>query len=255
MIDIHTYILPNIDSGPEEVDGFLKMARSLADQGVQSVVATPLYDSDQEFMKHHLFLYVNAANEWLTNSCIPLQVLPGQLIPLSPQLLRNYERNQLLTLNHTDKYLFLSLPEYDISPYFEKTLYDLLTKGVVPIIRSPECHPIFRDHPERLYELVKKGVLIQLSAASILGLNGKKERKAACTFIKYRLAHVIASGVHARNYHDYSLSKAYDYISDMYGASELYFFIENAEAIIDGRPVHQLEPEPMKKFSLFKLFS
>jgi len=41
----------------------------------------------------------------------------------------------------------------------------------------------------------------------------------------------------------------------MYGASELYFFIENAEAIIDGRPVHQLDPEPMKKFSLFKLFS
>jgi protein-tyrosine phosphatase len=255
VIDIHTYILPNIDSGPEEVDGFLKMARSLADQGVQSVVATPLYDSDQEFMKHHLFLYVNAANEWLTNSYIPLQVLPGQLVPLSPQLLRNYERNQLLTLNHTDKYLFLSLPEYDISPYFEKILSDLLTKGIVPILRSPECHPIFRDHPERLYELVKKGVLVQLSAASILGLNGKKERKAALTLIKYRLAHVIASGVHARNYHDYSLSKAYDYISDMYGASELYFFIENAEAIIDGRPVHQLEPEPMKKFSLFKLFS
>lgn len=66
---------------------------------------------------------------------------------------------------------------------------------------------------------------------------------------------MIASGVHARNYHDYSLSKAYDYISDTYGASELYFFIENAEAIIDGRPVHQLEPELMKKFSLFKLFS
>jgi len=115
VIDIHTYILPNIDSGPEEVDGFLKMARSLADQGVQSVVATPLYDSDQEFMKHHLFLYVNAANELLTNSYIPLRVLPGQLVPLSPQLLRNYERNQLLTLNHTDKYLFLSLPESDVS--------------------------------------------------------------------------------------------------------------------------------------------
>ena len=72
MIDIHTYILPNIDSGPEEVDGFLKMARSLADQGVQSVVATPLYDSDQEFMKHHLFLlyqtqliHLDDTNQWL----------------------------------------------------------------------------------------------------------------------------------------------------------------------------------------------
>jgi len=136
VIDIHTYILPNIDSGPEEVDGFLKMARSLADQGVQSVVATPLYDSDQEFMKHHLFLYVNAANEWLTNSYIPLQVLPGQLVPLSPQLLRNYERNQLLTLNHTDKYLFLSLPDYDVSPYFEKILSEIIPSVCMSLLKK-----------------------------------------------------------------------------------------------------------------------
>ncbi|TYR78838.1 capsular biosynthesis protein [Priestia megaterium] len=256
MIDIHTYILPNIDSGPKEVQGFLNMARSLVKCGVTSVVATPVFDCmDSTFSRHELFLYASAANDWLDDSLIPLRVLPGQLIPVSSHLLQHYKEKQLLTLNHTDKYLLLSLPNEDVSPYLEQVLYDLQLQGIVPILQSPECYPAFRDDPEKLYDLVKQGVITQLNAGSILGLNGKKERKAAFTFMKHRLAHVIASGANGKNYWDYSLSKAYDVISDEYGTSRLYTFMENAEAIVDGRAVRREEPEAFRRMRLFKLWA
>lgn len=53
-------------------------------------------------------------------------------------------------------------------------------------------------------------------------------------FIKYCLVYVIVSGVYVCNYYDYLFLKVYDYIFDMYGVLEFYFFIENVEVIIDG---------------------
>ncbi|WP_144593959.1 tyrosine-protein phosphatase [Priestia flexa] len=255
MIDLQTFILPNIDNGPRDVQTFTNMARSLVKKGVHSVVATPLFWEESDVTRHELILYASAANDWLEEALIPLRVLPGQLVPASPQLLKNYEKQKLLTLNHTDKYLLMSLPYHTLPTNLDSVLYDLQLQGIVPILQAPERHPVFQQHPDKLYGLVKKGFVTQLSAGSILGLNGKQARKSASTFIKHRLAHVIASGVDKRTYWDYSLSKAYDVISDQYGTGQLYTFMENAEAVIEGMALEMEEPEAVKRGKIFKLWA
>ncbi|MCJ7992231.1 hypothetical protein MUB15_28685 [Priestia sp. OVS21] len=42
MVDLYTHILPNVEKGPRDVNAFLTMAKSLVNQGVKNVVASPL---------------------------------------------------------------------------------------------------------------------------------------------------------------------------------------------------------------------
>lgn len=55
MIDFHTHILPGIDDGSSSVEESLQMLRALAQQGVDTVVATPhfsaLKTTPEEFME------------------------------------------------------------------------------------------------------------------------------------------------------------------------------------------------------------
>jgi len=44
MIDLHTYILPEMENGPKSHDELLQMADALVKQGITKVVATPKYE-------------------------------------------------------------------------------------------------------------------------------------------------------------------------------------------------------------------
>lgn len=76
MVDLYTHILPNVEKGPRDVNAFLTMAKSLVDQGVKNVVASPTYNG-QDLEKQNIMLYVEAANKHLRHAFIPLTILPG----------------------------------------------------------------------------------------------------------------------------------------------------------------------------------
>ena len=48
MIDFHTHILPNVDDGSKSVDESLMMLRSLQQQGVRMIMATPHFYANNE---------------------------------------------------------------------------------------------------------------------------------------------------------------------------------------------------------------
>ncbi|MGG2089683.1 CpsB/CapC family capsule biosynthesis tyrosine phosphatase [Priestia aryabhattai] len=75
---------------------------------------------------------------------------------------------------------------------------------------------------------------MQLSAASILGQNGRKAKRAAFQIMEHGLAHVIASGVTAQAFKIYGLQGAYDALGKHYGSQMIYMLKENAESIIRG---------------------
>ncbi|TYR78840.1 tyrosine protein phosphatase [Priestia megaterium] len=255
MIDIHLSLLPNIRKGPNVAETFLEMSKTLIDHGVTAVAATPFYDGqDPEFEKHNIITYVEAANETLQRASLPLQIVPGQRALIHPNLYRSYENNHLLTINENSKYMLLQIPTDDFSSYIEYVTYQLQLSGVIPIISEPECHFHFVANPDRLYRLVKRGVIVQLSSSSIVGENGRKAKKAALTFLTNGLAHVIASGAHAGNYRSYSLRKAYDVLKKQYSSQVMYMLMENAEAIINGQSVYKDPPERVKKEKFLRIF-
>lgn len=253
MIDLYTNILPNVDKGPRDTTAFLAMAKSLVDQGVTSVVAAPVYDN-QDTEQLTIQMHVDAANERLQHSFIPLTILPGQKAIIHDRLVTAFEQNTLITVNRSTKYVLLQIPnEYTFSST-EQILYQLQLKGVVPIISEPERQSVFLENPDQLYELVKKGAIVQLSAGSLIGKNGRKEKKAAFSFINHGLAHVIASGVSADTYESYTLLKAYEIVSKQLGTQALYKFMGNADYVAEGKAIFKEQPERVKKGKILGIF-
>ncbi|MFD9362602.1 tyrosine-protein phosphatase [Priestia megaterium] len=253
MIDLYTNILPNLEDGPCDVDTFLTMAKSLVNQGVKSVVVAPTYNG-QELEKQSIMMYVDTANKQLQHAFIPLIILPGQKIMIHDRLIQTFEKNVHLPINHSTKYMFLQLPNEHTNILNEQILYELQLKGIIPIINEPERNAIFLENPDQLYEIVKRGAVVQLSSDSIIGKNGRKEKKAALTFIDKGLAHIIASGVCVDTYESYTLPKAYDKVSRHFGTQALYKFIENADYIVEGKAIFKEQPERIKKGKFLGIF-
>ena len=251
MIDIHCHILPGIDDGPQHLPETLKMAKKAVSQGITSIIATPhhkngQYDNDKEKILER----VEELNDTLEQAGVPLTIFPGQETRLYGELLEDLERGQVLTMNDQKQHLFIELPSGHVPRYTEQIIYDLLMKGITPIIVHPERNKELLSTPDMLYQFVKKGALTQVTASSLTGGFGSKIKKFSQELIEANLTHFIASDAHNVGNRPFKMKEAYDLVEKKYGEDMLYYFIENAELLLDGKTVYKEIPQRItaKKF-------
>ncbi len=254
MIDIHCHILPIVDDGPRSEAQFLDMAKMAVDDGITHIIATP-HHMNGTFMnpKQKILDLVLQANQMLHSQDIPLTITPGQEVHVYDDLVEDVRNQNLLFLDHRQKYILLELP-YSVPHYMEQLVYDLRLLGVTPIIPHPELYPKLREFPILLYHLVKSGALVQITAASLTGQYGHLIRKFCCQLIKYHLAHVIASDAHNTNKRIPNLSKAYKQLALIGGEEVAFDFKSNAEKVVNGEYITVEEPMRMEKEKIFGLF-
>src|SRR5690625_3368819 len=174
MIDIHSHILPGLDDGAKTEEDSLDMAQQAVEQGIHTIIATPhhknsKYDNIREsIIKHTVIL-----NDLFKAHNVPLTLLPGQETRINGEMIKDIQNGELLSLNDT-KYLFVELPFGHAPRYTEAMLYDIQLEGYSPIIVHPERNRELLEHPDRLYGMVRKGALTQVTASSLMGYFGKK---------------------------------------------------------------------------------
>jgi len=54
MIDLHSHILPNLDDGSKDADESIALLNLLANQGIETVVATPHFYANDESVENFL---------------------------------------------------------------------------------------------------------------------------------------------------------------------------------------------------------
>ena len=78
-------------------------------------------------------------------------------------------------------------------------LFTLTVRGYRILLAHPERNPTFQATPDRLRALVDRGVLVQLTAASLAAPpRHSRSARAALDFVTSGLAHVIASDAHGK---------------------------------------------------------
>ena len=119
------------------------------------------------------------------------------------------------TLNKS-KYLLFELP-FDIMPFnVNETVLMLHSEGIVPIIAHPERNMPFVRNMQKFIELIETGCLVQLDAASLVGVHGSSVKRFAKKLIDMNLVHFVASDAHKPE--DYELyKKAYDIVKNWAG--------------------------------------
>jgi protein-tyrosine phosphatase len=254
MIDIHCHILPGVDDGAAAISDSIDMAHKAVSEGIHTIIATPHHkNSKYDNTKDSIIKRVLELNEMLHDERIPLTILPGQEVRIYGEVVEDLEKGEILPLNHS-QYLFIELPSGHVPRYTEKLVFDLQLKGIIPIIVHPERNQEIIEHPDVLYNLVKKGALTQVTASSISGYFGKKIKNFSFQLIEANLTHFIASDAHNIHNRGFKMAETLDLIDTKYGADFVYLFQENAELLVQNLNVYRDTPEPIKKKKFLGIF-
>lgn len=254
MIDLHCHILPGIDDGARDVSESIKMAKNAVEQGIRTIVATPHHLNNRyENSKKTIIDKVRELNKILIEEKIDLNILPGQETRIYGEMVEGYEIGEILPIDHT-QYVLVEFSSSHVPRYTEKLFYDLQTKGLIPVIVHPERNQEIIERPEILYQLVEKGALTQVTAASVCGDFGKKIKNFTLQLIEANLTHFIASDAHNTSSRTFKMREAFDVVQAKYGNDMVYLFQENAEIVIEGGHVYKEVPERIKKKRFFNIF-
>ncbi|OCA84618.1 tyrosine-protein phosphatase [Bacillus sp. FJAT-27986] len=254
MIDIHSHILPNLDDGAKSLEESLNMARLAVSNGIETIVATPHHKNGKyENEKDSILSLVKRLNEELKKNQIPLTVLPGQEVRVYGELLEDMERGSIQTVNDTS-YLLIEFPSNYVPRYANTLFFDLLQRGINPILVHPERNTAIVDNPNLLYDFVQKGVSAQITSGSIVGKFGKKIKKISLDLIEANLIHFVASDAHNVSSRQFWMNEALDELEKRFGVDQIYYFEENAELLINGQTIMREMPQPIRQRKFFGLF-
>ncbi|MCM0582953.1 hypothetical protein H9L19_02550 [Weissella diestrammenae] len=188
----------------------LSMGRKAVDDGITTLIAAPHQLNGR--YKHDIEAVLAATKnlqEALLEAGIPLQICPAQEVRLVGQLIAEYDAKHILTVANGGRYLLLELPNDSIPLFTKETIFQLLQRGVTPIIVHPERHQIFSREPDKLAELIAQGAQSQITAGSYLGYFGFRTRRVTKKLLKRHLVHYMASDAHDMSLRPFSMQCAY----------------------------------------------
>jgi protein-tyrosine phosphatase len=274
MIDIHAHILPKLDDGAKTLEESIQMCRISYQDGIRTIVATPhilmgIYGNNRSSILTEVReLKAAIAECGLQNAgCgiknldtklssqlgsefrIPnseFQILPGADVHFSSDILQRCEREEIVTVNDQGRYLMVEFSFQGIPYQAEEVLFQLLAKGIIPIISHPERNREIVQSPNRYYGMIRMGCLGQVTAMSLTGGFGPEAKRTAEKLLSKRLIHIIASDAHSTDRRPPILSagvKAAERIVGKEAAKKMV--TEYPEAVIEGKKLDIPEPMPI----------
>lgn len=254
IIDIHSHILPGIDDGAKTEADSIAMAKIAVNEGITKIVATPHHRNGSfDNVRENILTYTHIINKLFEQENIPLEVLPGQETRINGDMISDLEKGELLPINDS-KYLFVELPSDHVPRYTGQMLFDIQVAGHIPVIVHPERNQEIMEHPNTLYEFIRKGALSQITSGSLIGKFGKEVQKVTHQLIQANLTHFIASDAHNTTTRTFWMKEAFEEVKNTYGIDMYYLLIENSQLMVDQMNVNRLEPMMVKRKKFLGLF-
>ena len=252
MIDIHNHVLVGVDDGPANEEEAIALVKQAHEQGITTIVVTPHHlhtRYDNTF--HAVQSGIDRLNSIKEISELNIQLLPGHEIRITEKILEEIENQNIKGINDS-KYLLIELPSNEVPHYTKKLLFELQTKGFVPIIAHPERNKAIAKDINILYELVNNGALSQITASSLTGEVGKYIQKLSIQMIEHHLVQLIASDAHHVNRRPFGFERLFNQskLDDQY----ITQLLRNNELLIQDKDVIRERPIEFKKHKFFGLF-
>ncbi len=233
MVDIHCHIIPGVDDGSRSWEMTREMCRIAADDGVHHIVATPHCNDEYSYDRER---YEQLKNQLVEAAEGRIEFSIGCDFHFSYENITDaIENPKRYSINET-RYLLIEFSDYGIPPNVAELLFQLTSRGLVPIITHPERNPLLMRRPERILEMVAAGALVQVTANSITGFWGERAMSVAEWLLAQGAVHVIASDAHDPKHRRPVLSEARNAVARMLGqraAEELVNTVPGA--IVEGK--------------------
>lgn len=244
MIDIHAHILPAIDDGAASLEDAVELARQAVADGIETVCATP-HAGELSALPEGSSVgdQVELFKQALAREGVPLQLLAGLENYLAPDPLAQINAGRAATLNGS-RYFLVELPLSQIPHFTEEALFQLQAGGYVPILAHPERCQAFHKDQHLLLRLVQRGILVQVTAGSLLGHFGAQARGFARHALDHRLVHFLATDMHSpRTVRRPALQAAVAETTRLVGAERARRLVDsNPRSVIDNQEVEIESP-------------
>ena len=249
MIDLHSHILPGIDDGPGDIEGSVALGRVAAADGTEVIAATPHIREDHpDVHLRELPGRVEQVNEALSAADVPLKVVVGAEVDVVWARQASDEELRLATYGQRGTDILLETPYGPLPPGFEEFVFSRLSlQGFRVLLAHPERNLTIQQDPIRLAAMVERGILVQVTATSLIGKRRSTSRRIARWAVDQGLAHVIASDAHRSDtLRPPRLAAGLEAASGIDSERAPWMVNEVPRAVLDGEPLPPVPAAPRR---------
>jgi protein-tyrosine phosphatase len=248
MIDIHHHCLPAVDDGPREWAEALEMCAIAAEEGIETIVATPhvLRGRWPTFPPKELEQRIEELRQ---KSGQRPRLLLGSEYFFGHDMLEVLRSAKSIIPLAGSRYVLIELPANNIPPLFDQPLYRAQLEGWIPILAHPERNRVLQERPDLLASLIHHGLRAQITITSLTGGFGAGAQRAAETFLRCGLVHFVATDAHGATRRSPRIGPSVEALHELVGESVAGALMrENPRAVVENLPLPYV-PEPLEQRS------
>lgn len=252
MIDVHSHIIYGVDDGSKSLEQSLEIIKESYNAGFDKIIATPHYIEDYyEVDKIDINNRINTIKQELKKINCPIEIIQGNEIYITENINQLIEDKKATSIND-NKYVLFELPLNAEAMNLNRVIYQILSKGRIPILAHPERYPFVQKDPNVLIPLIEDGVIIQSNFGSIVGQYKKSAEITLKKMLEHNMVHLLGSDVHRPNTIYSGIDQCLESIEKIIGKNKLEEIVNiNPEMVIRGETIEVSNPIPIKN-SLFK---
>jgi protein-tyrosine phosphatase len=245
MIDLHSHLLPGIDDGAHNWEESLDMARQAVADGTTEILITHhILDNTYYKLEAEILQKYEEMRNRLQAERIKLKLHLACEIFYQPDMELNHT---ISTFNNNGRYFLVEFPMQGIPRGVEDTFFQLILDGKTPVIAHPERNVGILKNPNRAYEFVQRGALLQMNAGSLVGKYGEGVTAVAMALMNSRLIHFVGSDGHNTGRRSLRMRETYNRVRDLWGDQvAARIFWENPRLALAGKEVRIPEPMPVE---------
>ena len=244
MIDIHHHCLPEVDDGPKSWDSAVDMCRMAADEGIETIIATPhvLRGLWKARTRQEL---INRLSELRDRCPEGPELHLGSEYFFAHDMVEVLEAGQHILPLAGGRYVLLELAAEGVPPMVESPLYRAQLGGWTPVIAHPERNRGYQADPDLLADHISRGAKAQITTGSLTGMFGRAAQTAAEQFLERDLVHFVATDAHDPERRPPATSRALETLRALVGESRTRALThDNPLAVVENRAL-PWDPEPV----------
>lgn len=194
LADIHCHILPYVDDGAEHMEQAEILLASAVDQGIRVICATPhlrqgMFESaDEEIVRQY-----RRVRGYIQEQGLPIQLFLSREYFCDDSFLKRLSENKLIPMGLGKTILSEFSGRYSAEK-IEGYLKRILEAGWTPLIAHVERYRSLDE--DRIRGFVEMGAKVQINAGSVLGREGRWQKKLCWFLLRHDLVHAVASDAH-----------------------------------------------------------
>lgn len=240
--DIHCHCLPGVDDGPASLEEAVALARMLVHDGFSDVIATPhqlgRYESTN--LAPDIRSAVVRFQRVLDEKQVRLKVHAGGEVRVDERIPRLLERDQILPLGATRRYLLLEL---SFAAYIEPQglLAYLSGTNLGIILAHAERYATLQRDPGAAEAWLAGGAALQVNAESLVGGAGSAAAATAWELLSRGWVSVLATDAHGTTSRRPRMTEARNLVRAKLGEDlARRVCVENPLVVLDGRTLPPL---------------